>query len=85
MVSCIPLIGVCTGTPEEDELVDLAAELDELLLLLDAASISLKPLLPVVVVLGVLAVRVFVCVVVLLLDLVGLLNVVFLFALVAIP
>ena len=73
--SCISLIDGCVGTPEEDELVHLAADLDELVLLIDAASISLKPLLPVVVILGVLAVLVFVFVVVLLLDVVGLLEV----------
>ena len=76
-------LGVYTGTPEKYELVDLAAELDELVLLLDAASISLKPLLPVVVILGVLAVLVFVFLVVLLLDVVVLLDVGFLLALVA--
>ena len=83
--SCISLIEGCVGTPGEDELVDLAADPDELVLLVDAASISLKPLLPVVVILGVLAVLVFVFVVVLLLDIVCLLDVGFLFALVAVP
>ena len=72
------LVGVYTGTPEEDELVDLAAELDELVLLAC-----------VVVVLGVLALFVFVlllCAVLgvdLLLDVVVLRDVVFLLALVA--
>ena len=73
---CIFLIGVYVGTPEEDVLVDLAADLDELVLLVDAASISLKPLLPVVVILDVLAVLVFVVVVVLLPDVVFVLDLV---------
>ena len=79
VVSCIPLIGVYTGTPEEDELVDLAADLDELVLLVG------------VVVLCVLAILVFLFVVILLLDVDLLLNVVvlldvgFLLALVAMP
>ena len=73
--SCISLIGVCTGTPEEDELVDLAAELDELVLLVYALVFVFVVVLLLDVVLDVD----------LLLDVVVLLDVVFLFALVAMP
>ena len=70
---CIFLMGVYVGTPEDDELVDLAADLDELVLLVG------------VVVLGVLAILVFVFVVILLLDVVVLLDAVFVLDLVAMP